>query len=88
MNTRQKSLIIVLIEIILLAGYLYGIGGAVFLTGISAAIVLIFYRGLSTESIKRDLEVIAEVDGEYFGDFDPWYDPMLSSYSQNIYHQD
>ena len=87
-NRRQTAFLIALTSIIALASCLYGIGGAVLLTGISAVIMLIFYRGLSTEAIKQDLEVMAESDVEYFGDFDPWYDPMLSSYSCNIYHQD
>ena len=87
MNTRQKVLITVLTSIIILAGTLYGLGGAVFLTAISAVIMLIFFKGLSTEAIKQDLATMAETE-DYFGDFDPWYDPSLSSYSFNIYHQE
>ncbi len=83
MNSRQKTLLIVLTAIIILAGFLYGLGGAVFLTGISGIILVIFFRGLSTESIKQDLAVIAEVEST-FGEFDPWYDPMLSTYQCNI----
>lgn len=86
-NTRQIALIIVLILIIALAGCLYGLGGAVFLIVISAVIVLIFFRALSTESIKAELEYMADYE-DYFGDNDPVYDPMLCSLSQNIYHQD
>lgn len=87
-NARQKALLITLSAIIALAGCLYGIGGAVTLTVISAVIMLMFFKGLSTESIKQELAGMAEADGEYIYDFDPWYDPSLSSYSFNIYHQD
>ena len=85
-NARQKALITALTGIIILAGCLYGVGGAVFLTVISSVIMLIFFRALSTESIKQELAIMAESE-DLFGEFDPWYDPMLASYSQNIYHQ-
>ena len=87
MNSRQKTLLIVLTAIIILAGFLYGLGGAVFLTGISGIILVIFFRGLSTESIKQDMAVTAEVENT-FDEFYPWYDPMLGSHQCNIYHQD
>lgn len=86
-NKRQIALLITLTSIIVLAGLLYGAGGALFFMGISGIILVIFYRALSTESIQAEYESMAECE-DYFGDNDPVYDPMLCSFSQNIYHQD